>query len=225
MHEYFSALMKGRLEPMPVIALCFSTSIELFTAQFSLLPTSSSAWLTLTSLIAAMLNSAIFQEASDWSSVAVWMPPGKKVDNPFTMLQTGIVQALLKLGFSGIKKMLWDYQGQTEKLKAKELGGQKFWYLFFIATVVEARGQGLASKVVEGWKSVARKDGVPIWLEATTEHSQKIYAKCGFKVVGEVVLGNGTHAASGIEEKGGPGVKAWGMVWKPEKEAGVTDSA
>ncbi|EME39642.1 hypothetical protein DOTSEDRAFT_75330 [Dothistroma septosporum NZE10] len=165
---------------------------------------------------AAMLNNAKFQECSDWSCVAVWMPPGKKVDNSFTIIQAGLVQSVLRLGIGGLKRMLWDYQGQTEKLKKAELGDGKFWYLFFIATIAEARGQGLASRVVKGWKSVARKDGLPIWLEATTEKSRGVYERCGFKVVREIQLGTGTHAASGATEKGGPGVKAWGMIWRPE---------
>ncbi|UJO16112.1 uncharacterized protein CLAFUR5_04723 [Fulvia fulva] len=167
---------------------------------------------------AAMLNNATFQEASSWTCVAIWLPPGKKVDNPLTILQAGILQAVLKLGFNGIKKMLWDYQGQAEALKKKELEKERFWYLFFIATVVEARGKGLATGVVEGWKGRARADGVPVWLEATTERSRGIYERCGFRVAGEVVLGRGTHSRDGVVEKGGPGVRVWGMVWRPEEE-------
>ena len=50
---------------------------------------------------------------------------------------------------------------------------------------------------------------LPIWLEATTAKSRDIYAKCGFEVVQEMKLGKGTHAATGLREKGGPGVSIW----------------
>ena len=54
-------------------------------------------------LKAGSLNDAIFEEANEWSCCAVWMPPGKRVDNPFTLLQAGFLTCLLKLGFGGCK--------------------------------------------------------------------------------------------------------------------------
>lgn len=55
---------------------------------------------------AAALNDAIFLEANDWSCISVWMPPGKRVDNPWTIFQAGFVGALLKLGIGGCKVRL-----------------------------------------------------------------------------------------------------------------------
>lgn len=167
---------------------------------------------------AAMLNSAVFQEANDFQSVAVWMPPGKRVDNELTILQSGLVGVVLKLGLGGLKRIFVDFQASTDKAKKRYLKGVKrYWYLFFIATEEGARGQGLASKVIEGWKEVAGSEGLPIWLEATTARSRDVYVRCGFEVLEEMVVGKGTHANSGEVEKGGPGVSIWAMVWWPEK--------
>ena len=52
---------------------------------------------------AAVLNDAMIQEANDWSCCAVWLPPGKRVDNPFTLLQAGLIGCLTKLGIGGLK--------------------------------------------------------------------------------------------------------------------------
>ena len=54
-------------------------------------------------LKASMLNDAAFQEANDWSCCAVWMPPGKRVDNLWTVLPAGLIGVLFKLGISGCK--------------------------------------------------------------------------------------------------------------------------
>lgn len=174
---------------------------------------------------AAQLNSAICQETNDFQSVAVWMPPGKRVDNEFTILQSGLVSVVLKLGLGGLKRIFIDFQASTDKAKKRYLKGVKrYWYLFFIATEEVARGKGLASRIIEGWKEVAKKEGLPIWLEATTARSRDVYVRCGFEVLEEMVIGKGTHASSGEVEKGGPGVSIWAMVWWPEKRGESGDA-
>ena len=54
-------------------------------------------------LKASALNDGAFQEANDWSCCAVWMPPGKRIDNPWTVLPAGLIGVLMKLGISGCK--------------------------------------------------------------------------------------------------------------------------
>jgi hypothetical protein len=56
----------------------------------------------------------------------------------------------------------------------------------------------------------------PIWLEATTEYSMKLYVRAGFEVVDEIILGRGQVGADGLLKKDGEGVKIWGMVWWPQ---------
>jgi ribosomal protein S18 acetylase RimI-like enzyme len=118
--------------------------------------------------------------------------------------------------------MLIDYQSASDKCKARALNGVKsYHYLFFIGTSPEARGQGLASQVVRNKQVQARQEGVPIWLEATTERSRRVYEKCGFETVGSFVLGKGNFAADGEREVGGPGAEVWAMLWKTEKSETV----
>ena len=173
-------------------------------------------------LKAASLNSAIFEEANDFACCAVWMPPGKRVDNPFTLIQAGFIQCLLRLGIGGCKRMLLDFQKQSDACKRKGLVDPvtkkpiaRYHYLFFIATDFHARGQGLATKVVARYQEKATKDDLPVWLEATTPHSRDIYGRQGFQIVQEMRLGKGTHAESGRKEKGGNGVPLWAMIWRP----------
>ena len=82
--------------------------------------------------------------------------------------------------------MLIDFQSQSDACKKVGLKGKgikKWHYLFFIGTDVAARGQGLASKIITEYQVKAQKDNLPIWLEATTAHSKRVYEKCGFEVV------------------------------------------
>lgn len=52
---------------------------------------------------AALLNDATFQEANDWSCCAVWMPPGKHVDNWLTIIPAGFIGSVVRLGVGGGK--------------------------------------------------------------------------------------------------------------------------
>jgi hypothetical protein len=66
-------------------------------------------------------------------------------------------------------------------------------------------------------QDIARKEGIPLFLEATTRHSRDIYLHQGFRVTGEFWLGKGRANGAGDSEKGGPGVQIWSMIWEPEQ--------
>ena len=52
-------------------------------------------------LTAGGLNGAAFNEADGWQSCAVLMHPGQRVDNPFTLVQSGFFSVLWNLGLKG----------------------------------------------------------------------------------------------------------------------------
>jgi hypothetical protein len=70
-------------------------------------------------LTAAALNGASFDEVGDWSCCAVWVPPGRHVDNPLTLFQSGLLGMLWKLGLgacwvSGMPLSLHWYERHLE---------------------------------------------------------------------------------------------------------------
>lgn len=54
-----------------------------------------------TLLKAAALNDATFDEIDNWKCCSVIMPPGKRVDNTWTLLPAGFLGTLWNLGVSG----------------------------------------------------------------------------------------------------------------------------
>jgi hypothetical protein len=72
-------------------------------------------------------------------------------------------------------------------------------------------------------QSIATQEGLPIWLEATTAYSQKLYTKLGFQTVQTIVLGKGKAASDGTRMRGGAGVEAWAMIWWPPKNDQVEE--
>lgn len=169
---------------------------------------------------AAALNAAEFSEAESFSSVAIAIPPGKAVDNPRTLIAAGIFQVLWKLGFVGCWRMLREFEPATKRVRKRilaEAGVEEFYYLFFVATREDARGKGLSSALIGKLQERAGAEGLPVWLEATTEHSAGVYAKLGFERCGTVVLGKGKVGADGLGKVGGEGVSIYCMIWWPEK--------
>lgn len=71
---------------------------------------------------------------------------------------------------------------------------------------------GAIRGVIDPFIEKARQQGVPLWLEAISEHARDVYTHLGFRVVETVVIGAGTINEHGWVEDGGPGVKCWGMV-------------
>jgi len=114
--------------------------------------------------------------------------------------------------------MMGEWAVKADASKAKALAGQKkYYYVFFTATRDEARGKGLCSEGIRKMQKIAARDGLPLWLEATTERSHQIYAKLGFEDVDEIVIGKGTANPDGTACQGGPGVTAYSMIWWPSK--------
>lgn len=169
---------------------------------------------------AAGLNNAIFEEAENFSSISIIIPPGCSVDNPWTLIPAGLFSVLWKLGVAGCWRMLGEFEPATGAVRKRALGGAKrFYYLFFVATSEDARGKGLSSALIRKLQERAKEEDVPVWLEATTEYSSRVYAKLGFEIVDTVVLGKGRAAADGTKQQGGVGVPIFCMIWWPAKRS------
>jgi GNAT superfamily N-acetyltransferase len=138
------------------------------------------------------------------------MPPGKRLDNPLTMIPAGMFGMLLNVGFAGVFRAIFGYEGtcNASKRECRSESGQRMGrhhYLQIIGTDSSARGQGLASSIIEEFKPVAVQDGLPVWLEATTVKSMQTYSTLGFETVKELRIGAGTHEEDGAKKKDGPG--------------------
>jgi ribosomal protein S18 acetylase RimI-like enzyme len=172
-------------------------------------------------LTAAALNAATFFEVADYGSIMVLMPPNKRVDNPWTLLQSGILGALYNVGLKGCRRMITEFEPQADTLKRKAMPNGKHhncWYVFFVATAEDQRGKGLSSALLRVAQETAAKNNLPVWLEATTEYSWRLYGKLGFETVGTIVLGNGKVGANGMDQRDGEGVPVRGMIWWPPKK-------
>lgn len=115
-----------------------------------------------------------------------------------------------------LQRILYEIPRLTAACKAKAVEkDERYYYIFFLGTAAEGRGQGLCSALVRHYQDLATKEGASIYLEAATQSCRRLYQRLGFVTVDEIVLGGGRAAADGTSCVAGPGVTLWGMIWRP----------
>ena len=159
------------------------------------------------------------------SSGAIWLPPPAKLTSVRAWIKARLHRMFFAVGVRATKRMLWDYQRQVEKCKAKYArwpDGSKikeYYYMAWISTLEEARGKGLTSDLIKRFQERAAAENRPIWSETSTEKALRVYQKAGFRVVHKLVFGQGTHDEKGLPKEGGEGVPAWMILWIPPQAA------
>ncbi|KAK7935907.1 hypothetical protein PG985_001402 [Apiospora marii] len=138
-------------------------------------------------------------EADSWGAAAVFLPPGR-----------GVVGAVVELGFTSIKRMYTDLIAPIERLKRQHLTPEEraggYGYLTVVGTAPARQGQGLGGALLRRMQALATAaGGRPIWLEASSEGSRRLYERHGFVVVGEVVAGRGGRGGGRAREGWGGG--------------------
>jgi len=96
--------------------------------------------------------------------------------------------------------MFREFEAPITHAKAKHIASLPHWYCFFVGVLPEYQGQRLSKYLMEPHSptlghlsdthdSAKRKDrrANPVWLEATTEKSMKIYEKWGWVVVEKIM--------------------------------------
>ena len=79
------------------------------------------------------------------------------------------------------------------------------WHLRMFGVAPKYQRRGIGGKLLKHGQEIARKDDLPITLEASAA-ARGLYAKCGFKVVDETEVADGVHCVA--------------MVWEPEEREG-----
>lgn len=126
----------------------------------------------------------------NYGCVALWMPPGKNMDDWLTILQSGMWRIWFKLSSEGNKRFFDEFLPLLHHTKEEVLGARDpdAWYLVYIGTRPESRGKGYARKLIEHVTKQTDRNGQPCYLESSNDINPIIYGKLGFKVVKKIFL-------------------------------------
>lgn len=126
----------------------------------------------------------------DYGCVALWMPPGKNMDDWFTMLRSGMWRLSFQLSSEGKKRFFDEFLPLLHMTKEKVMGERdaECWYLVYLGTKTASRGKGYARKLVKHITDRADREGRACYLESSNDINPLIYGKMGFKVVKNIYL-------------------------------------
>jgi GNAT superfamily N-acetyltransferase len=65
------------------------------------------------------------------------------------------------------------------------------FHLQLVGTLPERQGQGIGSALMEGVLARCDRDGVPAYLEATSEQNRRLYERHGFVATGSIIPAGG----------------------------------
>jgi ribosomal protein S18 acetylase RimI-like enzyme len=97
------------------------------------------------------LQGLVLAVGDNFDCVALWLPPGKNIDDWFTILRSGMWRLGFKLSKEGRIRFFEEFLPLLGRSKQEVLGERDnhSWYLNYIGTKAEARGRGYARKLID----------------------------------------------------------------------------
>ena len=79
---------------------------------------------------------------------------------------------------------------------------EEHWYLPVTGVDPAAQGRGMGTTVLRYGLSLAARDGVPAYLEASSPRSRALYMRLGFEVMDEIQAGSSPRVWAMIRQPG-----------------------
>ncbi|KAI4225937.1 MAG: hypothetical protein L6R36_003557 [Xanthoria steineri] len=139
------------------------------------------------------LKGLVLTVGPNYGCVALWMPPGKNMDDTLTMFRSNMWRLNHKLSQEGRNRFKEEFLPLLHKTKTEVLGDldNDSWYLVYIGTKPEARGKGYARRLIEHVTTQADEHGRVCYLESSNGNNPPIYRKYGFETIKTIYLTQG----------------------------------
>jgi ribosomal protein S18 acetylase RimI-like enzyme len=123
---------------------------------------------------------------AEGTAAAVWLPPPGRWQLPlFQRLR------LLPAPVRFLGRRTASVLGGLEHMEARHPHDPSHWYLFILGTEPAAQGRGLGSALLAHMLARVDADGMPAYLESSSERNLALYGRHGFEVTSEVVIPGG----------------------------------
>jgi len=143
-------------------------------------------------LIQAIRHGEAYATSLAMEGVAIWLPSGAPSISPWEAIWGGGLAVIFKGGLDFMRRMKQD-EDSVKGLR-RHLAPIPHWYLAVLGVAPGSQGKGYASRLLRPVLARLDAEGLPAYLETTTEGYVALYRHFGFEVVQEVVLpGSGTR--------------------------------
>ncbi|KAK0119802.1 hypothetical protein ONS95_011234 [Cadophora gregata] len=129
----------------------------------------------------------------NYDAVALWMPPGKNMDDLWTIFRSGMWRLWYKLSSEGKTRFYDEFLPLLHETKHSIMGGRDddSYYLVYIGSKPSARGKGYARKLIEHITARADFEGRATYLESSAASNLPYYSKYGFEHITDIELKRG----------------------------------
>ncbi|KAI1776906.1 hypothetical protein F4818DRAFT_362674 [Hypoxylon cercidicola] len=127
----------------------------------------------------------------DYEGVALWMPPGKEMDDLLTIMRSGMWRLYYQLTAEGRKRYYNELLPVLHDAKVETMGDRdsECYYLVYLGTKPSGQRRGYGRKLIEHMAAKADAEGRPMYLESSTLKNNAYYAKFGFEAKKDIYLG------------------------------------
>ena len=115
------------------------------------------------------------------AGAAVWYPPGQWRPSSWQVLRQAPAAVRLFGRQAG-------RAARTQDLLHEHHPERPHWYLYYLGTERQQRGTGIGSALMRPVLESCDQQGLPAYLEATTQHSRAFYLRHGFQELEPVNL-------------------------------------
>ena len=122
--------------------------------------------------------------AGDAKAAALWAPPGKWKLSPLVILRNGppLMRVMGTRLFAALR---------TLTLAERKHPREPHYYLAVLGTDPQYQNRGMGSALLSDMLARSDAEGLPAYLEASSEDNKRLYLRHGFRVVEEVPIPSG----------------------------------
>ena len=122
--------------------------------------------------------------AHDLAGAAVWMPPGPP---PISEDEMGEIGSAIAATYAEFTESIGGLVSKMEELHPRE----PHYHLPFIGVRPGSQGRGIGSALLRPMLERCDAEGMPAYLEATSEQNRDLYLRHGFRVIAPLSLDPG----------------------------------
>jgi ribosomal protein S18 acetylase RimI-like enzyme len=123
----------------------------------------------------------IYTTPDELKGIAAWLPPGHASISMLQLLQAGLYALPFKLGWKKSGRFMSLFS-LIEERHIKEMPNPH-WYLFMLGVSPSYQNQGIGSTLLQPILKQANSDGLPCYLQTSTESAIRFYKRHGFEIL------------------------------------------
>jgi ribosomal protein S18 acetylase RimI-like enzyme len=118
----------------------------------------------------------------------IGLVPGKYADmNVWRAVRSGTIGVGMRMGLNAAMKMGTIFKPVVED-RREYMAGRAFLYVLVIGVATKLQGKRFGRKLIDAAVEKSEREGLPIYLDTSTEENMKMYEHFGFRLLKKITL-------------------------------------